>query len=257
MVDDVLVATRWWTRPDAVALNRLPMTTFLREPDDVLSLDGSWAFTLLERPGGTVRTTAVVEVPGCWTMQGVGDLPQYTNIQMPFPGPPPHVPLVNPTGVYRRRVEVPAAWAGRRIVLHVGGAETVLQVEADGRFVGLGTDSRLPQEFDLTELARPGDEIELTLTVVRWGAATYLEDQDHWHHAGLHRSVFLYSTPAVHLLDVHAVADWDPATGAGLLTVRAVTGEARADGAVVRDFVPVLVEHEAAEELRGIESDDA
>ncbi|ROS30989.1 three-helix bundle dimerization domain-containing protein [Cellulomonas sp. PhB150] len=29
------------------------------------------------------------------------------------------------------------------------------------------------------------------------------------------------------------------------------------DGAVVRDFVPVLVEHEAADELRGVEADDA
>ena len=189
--------------------------------------------SLLDRPGGSVRTTAVVEVPGCWTMQGVGDPPQYTNIQMPFPGPPPHVPQLNPTGVYRRRVRVPAEWADRRIVLHVGGAETVLQVEVGGRFVGMGTDSRLPQEFD-DELVRAGDDIELTLTVVRWGAATYLEDQDHWHHAGLHRSVVLYSTPTVHLLDVHADADWDPSTGAGHLTVRATTGEAHADGAVVR-----------------------
>src|SRR3954454_18529558 len=210
------------------------MTTFLRSPGDVVSLDGVWDFTLLDRPGGTARTTAVVEVPGCWTMQGVGDAPHYTNIQMPFPGPPPHVPDDNPTGIYRRRVRVPPTWAGRRIILHVGGAETVLQVEVDGRFVGLGTDSRLAHEFELTHLARPGEEIDLTLTVVRWGAATYLEDLDHWHHAGLHRSVSLYSTPMVHLRDVHVTADWDPATGAGHLTVRATTGEARADGAVVR-----------------------
>lgn len=228
------IPTKSWTRPDAVSLNRLPMTTFLRDDADGLSLDGEWSFTLLDRPDGSVRTDTVVEVPGCWTMQGVGDGPQYTNIQMPFPGPPPRVPTENPTGVYRREIEVPAAWAGRRIILHVGGAESVLYVEVGGEFVGMGTDSRLPQEFDLTPFLSPGRTSQLTLTVVRWSAATYLEDQDHWYHAGLHRSVLLYSTPAVHLLDVHADADWDPASGHGRLTVRAHTGEAPSPGARVR-----------------------
>src|SRR5438309_1562167 len=69
-------------------------------------------------------------VPGAWTLQqfddvhGVADLPHYTNVQMPWPGRPPYAPTDrNPTGVHERDVEVPAAWAGRRIVLHVGAAE--------------------------------------------------------------------------------------------------------------------------------------
>ncbi|RBY81307.1 hypothetical protein DQ239_01475 [Blastococcus sp. TF02-09] len=223
-----------WARPEVVALNRLPMTTFLREDADVLSLDGAWSFTLLNRPGGAVRCATTVQVPGCWTMQDVGDPPQYTNIRMPFPGPPPHVPEENPTGVYRRSVDIPEAWRGSRVVLHVGGADSVLYVEVDGRPVGMGTDSRLGQEFDLTDLVTPGRPCELVLTVVRWSAASYLEDQDHWYHAGLHRSVLLYRTPRVHLADVRAVTDRDPATGTGLLTVHATTGEARSEGAQVR-----------------------
>ena len=225
---------RSWERPEAVSVGRLPMTTFLRPAGDVVSLDGPWAFRLLDRPGGATLVETTVDVPGCWTMQGVGDRPHYTNFQMPFPGPPPRVPEANPTGVYRRRVDVPAAWAGRRVVLHVGGAETVLYVEVDGAFVGMGTDSRLPQELDLTPLVTPGSSFDLTLTVVRWGAATYLEDQDHWHHAGLHRSVLLCSTPVVHVADVQALADWDPATGDGRLEVRVATGEAPARGARIR-----------------------
>ena len=58
------------------------------------------------------------------------------------------MPRHNPTGVYRRRVDVPDAWDGQRIVLHVGAAETVLYVFIDGAPVGFGKDSRLPQEFD-------------------------------------------------------------------------------------------------------------
>lgn len=72
------------------------------------------------------------------------------------------------------------------------------------------------------------------MTVVRWGAATYLEDQDHWHHAGIHRSVALRCTPKLHIEDVHAIADWDPATGNGQLDVRVAVGGPATPAAKVR-----------------------
>jgi beta-galactosidase len=156
-------------------------------------------------------------------MQGF-DRPQYTNTDMPFPGPPPRVPDDNPTGVYRRNVTLPPTWAGNRIVLHVGGAESVLYVHIDGRPVGMGKDSRLPNEFDISEFVEPSRGFDLALSVVRWSEATYLEDQDHWYHAGLHRSVLVYARPAVHVADVHAVADYDLASRSGHLRVRVLLG---------------------------------
>ena len=206
---------RSWARPEAIAFGREPMATYLPRGDAV-SLDGDWAFTLLPKPesvleehlDGDTSGWATVDVPGCWTMQGF-DKPQYTNVQMPFPGPPPSVPRHNPTGVYRRTVTIPESWDGQRIVLHVGAAETVLYAFVDGAPVGFGKDSRLPHEFDITRFVTAGESIELALVVVRWSDATYLEDQDHWHHAGVHRSVFVYATPQVHIADVHTVADMD------------------------------------------------
>ncbi|MDX6527610.1 MAG: beta-galactosidase, partial [Gaiellales bacterium] len=214
---------RSWTRPEVTEFARLPMASSL-ERDGAITLDGEWSFAMRARPeavttddlAGTTAGWATVEVPGCWTMQGF-DRPQYTNVQMPFAGPPPRVPEANPTGVYRRAVTVPADWAGQRIVLHVAGAESVLYAHVDGKPVGMGKDSRLPHEFDLTGLVEPGRAFDLALTVVKWSDATYLEDQDHWYHAGLHRRVFLYSTPPVHIADVHATADYDPETGDGHL----------------------------------------
>ncbi len=77
--------------------------------------------------------------------------------------------------------------------------------------------------------------VELALVVVRWSDATYLEDQDHWHHAGLHRDVVLYATPPVHIADVHAIADFDTANGDGELTVQvAVGGHAVRDAGLAR-----------------------
>ena len=89
-------------------------------------------------------------------MQDTWDRPIYTNVQMPFPNRPPETPEENPTGVYERTFEVPAGWAGRRVVLHVGAAESVLLVEVNGQDVGISKDSHLAAEFDVTDAAAAG-----------------------------------------------------------------------------------------------------
>ncbi|MGA2208554.1 MAG: glycoside hydrolase family 2 TIM barrel-domain containing protein [Acidimicrobiales bacterium] len=220
---------RSWTRPEITSFGRLPMSASLARSCSQ-SLDGLWSFRLRDRPeavteadvSGPTDTWTQVAVPGCWTMQGF-DRPQYTNTTMSFDGPPPRVPIDNPTGIYRRRLTVPDAWAGQRIVLQVGGAESVLYVHAGGRPVGMGKDSRLPQEFDVSAHLEPGRPVDLALTVVRWSEATYLEDQDHWYHAGLHRSVLLYATPPVYLRDLHVSTDYDGATDRGHARVKVAT----------------------------------
>jgi len=143
---------------------------------------------------------------------------------MPFGGPPPTVPQENPTGIHRRSVTVPRSWRARRVVLHVGGAESVVYVWVNGMPIGMSTDSRLPAEFDITGLVRPGRRLELALVVVRWSAASYLEDQDHWWMAGLHRTVALRATPPVRIDDVAVTAGLEhsttPATGTLEVTAR-------------------------------------
>ena len=91
-------------------------------------------------------------------MQGFADKPHYTNVQMPFPSLPPVVPENNPTGLYERTFELPARWTGRRIVLHVGAAESVLIVRVNDREVGFSKDSHLAAEFDVTDHVKTGAE---------------------------------------------------------------------------------------------------
>ena len=134
-------------------------------------------------------------------MSGTWDRPHYTNVQMPFPGDPPDTPALNPTGIYERDIDVPEGWAGRRIILHVGAAESVLIVSLDGVEIGVGKDSHLASEFDLTAHLRPGRHT-LTLRVVKWSDASYVEDQDQWWHGGITRSVYLYATSDIYLADV-------------------------------------------------------
>ncbi len=177
------------------------------------SLDGSWRFRLCDRPEAVPATFPRPDeddggwdetpVPSNWTMQGY-DRPIYTNVQMPFRERPPRVPAQNPTGLYRKRFTLPAAFSGRRVVLHFGGAESVLYVWVNGAPVGYTKDSRLAAEFDVTAHLRPGENV-VAAAVVRWSDASFLEDQDQWWMGGLHREVYLVATGAdTWLDDVHA-----------------------------------------------------
>src|SRR4051794_7367848 len=234
---------RPWAAPEITAWNRLPMHAVPHRDGDLgvdrLPLDGTWRFELFPTPEpamAAVDLAARLTVPGAWTLQefddvhGVGDLPHYTNVQMPWPGRPPHPPADrNPTGVHERDVEIPASWAGRRIVLHVGAAESVLLAAVNGVDVGIGKDSHLASEFDVTEHVRPGESNVVRLTVVKWSDATYIEDQDEWWHGGITRPVFLYATAPVHLADVHVTADLDGPVVAPLLEGATATGSLRVD----------------------------
>ena len=94
-------------------------------------------------------------MPGNWNRQG-HDRSIYTNMRMPWDHNEPNVPPENPTGLYRTTFTVPAAWRRRRTVLHLGGVESAFTVYVNGRFVGMGKDSRLPSEFDISPHLRPG-----------------------------------------------------------------------------------------------------
>ncbi len=214
-----------WLDPELVAQGREPMHAVAREPG--LSLDGSWRFELLPRPdaepSGKWREIAV---PGCWTRQDTDDLPHYTNVQMPFEGEAPNVPEHNPSGLYEREFELPAEWAAKRVILHIGAAESVVVVTLNGHHVGIGKDSHLASEFDLREYLRPGSNT-LRLLVVKWSDATFIEDQDQWWHGGITRSVFLYATEPVFIADVAVTAGLAEDGRSGTLAIDVQVGGLR------------------------------
>ena len=238
-----------WENPQLIAIDRLPMhargvpyadeaTALKRDPGRspwAISLDGQWRFHLAPNPttlpdGFSDESFDAsgwdeIAVPGNWTMQGY-DRPIYCNVKMPIPNTPPHVPADdNPTGLYRRTFDLPAAWAGRRIILRFGGVDSAFYVWVNGQRVGFSKDSRLPAEFDITDVARPGSNTVVT-EVIRWSDASFLEDQDMWRNAGMYRSIGVYALPQVHVADVFAKPALDPSLRSGRLTVVARLGGA-------------------------------
>ncbi|MFH1086392.1 MAG: glycoside hydrolase family 2 TIM barrel-domain containing protein, partial [Chloroflexota bacterium] len=197
-----------------------------------LSLNSAWAFHWAPDPDGApdgfeqpdYDTSAWerLPVPANWQMHGYGQ-PMYTNVQYPFsihrlPGVPHET---NEVGSYRRAFALPEGWRGRRVFLVFGGAESALYVWVNGHAVGYSQDARLPAEFDITPYLREGENT-VAAQVYRWSDGSYLEDQDHWRLAGIHRDVYLWSAPPVHLRDFTVRTPLDAAYRDATLELSAV-----------------------------------
>ena len=144
-----------------------------------------------------------IEVPGTWQTQGFGN-PHYRNVGLP-PGieeknPPWIDPELNSRGLYRKVFDLPDEWDRKRVFLHLGAVQSACQVYLNEKEVGYSQDSRLPAEFEITDLIREGDNT-LDLVVYRFSDGSYLEDQDMWYLNGVFREVFVYATPGTRIED--------------------------------------------------------
>ena len=237
-----------WNMPELPSMHKLPArATFwpftsasgaakraAEYSSQVRCLNGEWEFALFDSPREVTDAALIatswntLAVPGNWTMQmrqsaWSGESfskPHYTNIQMPFPESFPHLPEAIATGVYRTTITVPQDWAGQRIVLHFAGCEGALYVYLDGEFVGFNKDSRTPAEYDLTDRVGAGASYTLTCVNPRYSDASWLEDQDHWWQAGIHRDVYLYATPRTYIHDIAVQTLLTPDLSQGTLQVR-------------------------------------
>lgn len=205
-----------------------------------VSLNGMWRFRLCPTAAGSGQDCLAdefddsawdeIRVPSHWVLEEVSPLaggparslrgdaegPLYTNTAYPIPLDPPHVPTENPTGDYRLVFDAPEGWD--RAALRFQGIDSCGMVWLNGHELGWSVGSRLPVEFDAP--LRPGRNV-LVVRVHRWSAGTYLEDQDMWWLPGIFRDVELLERPAAGIEDHFVHADYDVASGSGILRVDA------------------------------------
>ena len=117
-------------------------------------------------------------------MQGF-DTPIYTNVTYPIAVNPPFEPQENPTGCYSLTFHIDEQWLANgqtRIVFD--GVNSAFYLWCNGQWVGYSQDSRLPAEFDLSNVLVAGEN-RLAVMVLRWCDGSYLEDQDMWRMSGI------------------------------------------------------------------------
>ncbi|MEM7110424.1 MAG: glycoside hydrolase family 2 TIM barrel-domain containing protein, partial [Bacteroidota bacterium] len=221
-----------WENPEVFEISKLPArATFYHYPSErdallddwktsknYLLLNGTWKFNWVKSPKDRpqsfynvdfdVSSWNDIEVPGNWELQGYG-IPIYTNIIYPFPKNPPFIPHeYNPVGSYKRTFQIPERWEGQKITLHFGAVRSAMYVWVNGKKVGYSQGSKLPAEFDITEIINRGQN-EISVEIYRWSDASYIEDQDFWRLSGMERDVYLYATPHTYINDFRVIATLD------------------------------------------------
>ncbi len=230
-----------WENQTLIGVNRVEARATLIPYDDAESalsgdrsrspffklLNGAWSFACFPSPESAPANFQDedfdcslwddIVVPSHWQMKGYGH-PHYTNVIYPFPIDPPRVPSENPTGCYVRSFTVGEEWKGRRLMLMFRGVDSFFQVWINGSFAGMSKGSRLPAEFDITKLARQGEN-KIAVKVLQWSDASYLEDQDMWWLSGIFREVSLTALPSLDLFDLFVRTDLDKSYADATLSV--------------------------------------
>lgn len=200
-------------------------------------LDGLWRFVLDD--GGAGRA-------GGWS-QGLprGSLempvPASYNDVLPDPAMREHVG----DAWYERTVVLPATWVGKRVVLRFGSASHRAKVWVNGTWVAAHDGGYTPFEADITGVVQLGAPNRVTVVInneLTWESIPpgYVVDtpggrrqryfHDFFNYAGLHRSVWAYTTPRARVDDITVVTGVAGRRG----TVRYYVEAAAADGLKVR-----------------------
>ena len=215
-------------------INRLPLHTlhFAYDPNDFpgtgaeyldkkqsmnyMSLDGTWKFNWVanadQRPTDFYKTDLDdskwknIQMPGNWEMLGYGQ-PEYVNVGFAWRGhfnqQPPAVPTKdNHVGSYRREINIPSNWDGKRVIAHFGSVTSNIYLYVNGKFAGYAEDSKVAAEFDITPFLKKGKNL-IAFQTFRWCDGSWCEDQDFWRLSGPARENYLYARSKEHrLLDV-------------------------------------------------------
>ena len=153
-----------------------------------------------------------IELPSCWQMQfGRGyDVLQYTNFNYPFPLDPPNIPDEIPAGLYSRSFFISSKKLnGKDAALVFEGAASCFYLWINGKFAAYSTVSHCTTEVDVTEFLHAGKNT-FKILVLKWCAASYLEDQDMWRMSGIFRPLYMLLRPKKRVTDVEVKANVSP-----------------------------------------------
>ncbi|MBN1344097.1 MAG: hypothetical protein JXQ73_15535 [Phycisphaerae bacterium] len=156
--------------------------------DAWLSLNGTWDFALLDKPGEdpkdvTFDKKIVVPFPWQSRLSGVAA-------------------VKDGVGWYRREITVPPEWKGRRVFLRFDAVDQEAVVWLDGTRLGENKVAYTPFEFDITDRVAWGKSQQLVVRAVDLGSPSYPKGkQEGWYTptGGIWQTVWLEARPAAHI----------------------------------------------------------
>jgi beta-galactosidase len=210
---------------------------------NLISLRGEWTFTARSSGAqglngccgykGFAREekwdgTRKIQVPACWEAQGVGE----PHMSVPWDQiydqnmkPVRHFYIGE--AWYRKEVQIPASWAGKRVWLKIGGVKSQGFFFVNDHQVGFVCNYCGTYKYDVTPFVTPGQMAKVVVQVrndvpSRKGLFSAM---NRW--GGLYRDVELEATPEARIDDVWVRGDFDKGEAEAHVTVGGGTGKIR------------------------------
>ena len=206
------------------------------------SLDGMWRFKWSPDPdsrpadfwkkGYDTTGWDEIEVPSNWNIYGLGKdgsqkygTPVYVNQPVIFyhkvevddwrggvMRTPPKTWTTyetrNEVGSFLRTFTVPEDWKKREIFINFDGVDSFFYLWINGKYIGFSKNSRNTASFRISDYLMEGENT-VSVEVYRTSDGSFLESQDMFRLPGIFRSVYLTSSPYVHIRNLEAVPELD------------------------------------------------
>ncbi|SMP50756.1 beta-glucuronidase [Anoxynatronum buryatiense] len=134
---------------------------------------------------------------------------------------------------YERKVVIPKQWKNENVFIRVGSASHHSKIWVNGVLVKAYTGGFLPFESRINEAVKFGEENHIVIGVnneLTWqtlppGETYYVEDadgnrkkkqkqqHDFFNYSGIHRPVYLYTTPRTYIEDITVQTDYEASQG--------------------------------------------
>jgi beta-galactosidase len=196
------------------------VTVYEQPAREEICLNGAWRFRATDDtsvPGDAPPAmddwdSTPIKIPSPWNVNSFCmDLPVQGGDFVAFPSYPKQWEQARAAWM-ETSVSVPAAWSGRRILLHFGAVAGHLTVYINGKRAGDGFDLFFAHEFDVTDLMPLGQPNTVRVKVIapsvfnkpgKFGNREYIAGS-FWgiHVNGIWQDVFLLAVPEVSVADV-------------------------------------------------------
>ena len=195
------------------------------DPAAVISLRGEWEFVSFDTakpyrngcwPKMFKETTKFwndrrkIMVPGCWEAQGVGEPGDSVSWDATWDNniKPLRHRLMGECW-YRRSVEIPSSWAGKRIWIKFGGVNNAGWVWVNERQVAYIDNYCATEKYEITDVVKPGETAKVVVEVTNLRPSRKGLTGVHHRWGGIYRDVELEATPQTFIDDAWVRGDFD------------------------------------------------
>ena len=162
-------------------------------------------------PGGTAKTDPHSDdfASTNFDDKSWSDLPVPSNWEVLGYSRPTYFDADSAVGLYRRTVNIPESFAGKKILWHFDGVTDSAEVWVNGQRVGYHEGGFTAFDIDLTPAIKPGSANLLGVRVCKRTPTVDLDTGDYWLLGGIHRDSYIVALPKDHVDDVTLVTKLD------------------------------------------------